>query len=356
MALDSCNESITLCEETGQNIELAYGLNILGLLYRVLGSWDKAIHSHKRSIVLYRESKNKWGMATALHNLGHILKLQHRVEDAGRLFEEALSIFESLDDEFWIANCELSIGEIEIAESHFASAQTHLEQSLEITTRLRDNYTLNMVLVILARTYWHLGKIDDAMKYYQKALVNPRAWSNQRAECDYLTEFCLYLYEMTRSDSGGVLPYIYEAKNLAQKLELNNQLARLRLTEGHVAWDGNVTEWENGFENAFHCYQHALIYAVRYNRFLLDEILSELSTEIPAHTLITHCLERGREGRKMLIELRNWWQTGTNDIGVLRQDTNSPIPEGIPLLEAEKIAREQRTRRWFGAENGDGTD
>ena len=43
----------------------------------------------------------------------------------------------------------------------------------------------------------------------------------------------------------------------------------------------------------------------------------------------------------MLIELRNWWQTGANDIGVLRQDTNSPIPEGIPLLEAEKIARER---------------
>ena len=63
-----------------------------------------------------------------------------------------------------------------------------------------------------------------------------------------------------------------------------------------MAWDGNVTEWENGFEKTrFHCYQHALIYAVRYNRFLLDEILSELSTEIPAHTLITHCLERGRE-------------------------------------------------------------
>ena len=79
------------------------------------------------------------------------------------------------------------------------------------------------------------------MKYYQKALVDPRAWSNQRAECDYLTEFCLYLYEMTRSDSGGVLPYIYEAKNLAQKLELNNQLSPVTVDRGTrgLGWQCN---------------------------------------------------------------------------------------------------------------------
>ncbi len=30
-----------------------------------------------------------------------------------------------------------------------------------------------------------------------------------------------------------------------------------------------------------------------------------------------------------------------NDIGTSRPDTISPIPEGIPLLEAEQIARER---------------
>jgi len=37
----------------------------------------------------------------------------------------------------------------------------------------------------------------------------------------------------------------------------------------------------------------------------------------------------------MLIALRDWWQTSVNDIGTPRPDTISPIPEGIPLLEAE---------------------
>lgn len=43
----------------------------------------------------------------------------------------------------------------------------------------------------------------------------------------------------------------------------------------------------------------------------------------------------------MLIALHDWWSTGINDIGVIRQDIISPIPENIPLIEAEKIARER---------------
>jgi hypothetical protein len=43
----------------------------------------------------------------------------------------------------------------------------------------------------------------------------------------------------------------------------------------------------------------------------------------------------------MLIALRDWWRTGTNDVGAPRPDTISPIPEGITLLEAERIARQR---------------
>jgi hypothetical protein len=43
----------------------------------------------------------------------------------------------------------------------------------------------------------------------------------------------------------------------------------------------------------------------------------------------------------MRIAMRDGWQTGINDIGTPRPDTISPIREGIPLLEAERIARQR---------------
>jgi hypothetical protein len=94
-------------------------------------------------------------------------------------------------------------------------------------------------------------------------------------------------------------------------------------------------------------YQQAMIYALRYNRFLLDEVLPGRPLRSPLRPIIPCCLERGEEGRQTLTALRDWWKTGANDIGMPRPDTISPIPEGIPLLEAERIARER--------EPGDGT-
>ena len=41
----------------------------------------------------------------------------------------------------------------------------------------------------------------------------------------------------------------------------------------------------------------------------------------------------------MLTTLREWWQNGMNDVGISRPDTLSPLPENIPLQEAERVAR-----------------
>ena len=84
-----------------------------------------------------------------------------------------------------------------------------------------------------------------------------------------------------------------------------------------------------------------MIYALRYNRFLLDELLSGRPQGTPLRPIIPSLLERGADGRAMLIALRDWWQSGVNDVGTPRPDTISPIPEGIPLLEAEKLARQR---------------
>ena len=84
-----------------------------------------------------------------------------------------------------------------------------------------------------------------------------------------------------------------------------------------------------------------MIYALRYNRFLLDEVLSGRPQGSPLRPIIPYCLARGEDGRRMLTALREWWQTGVNDLGTPRPDTISPIREGIALLEAERIARER---------------
>lgn len=134
-------------------------------------------------------------------------------------------------------------------------------------------------------------------------------------------------------------PLSQRAEALAQQHEYNDQLAALRLTQGHSAWNNEGPDWASGFDAALHYYREALIYAVRFNRFLLDEVLWGRAMTTPLNPIIPFCRTQGSNGRDMLVALRDWWQVGVNDIGQKRADTISPILEGIPLLEAERIAR-----------------
>lgn len=124
-----------------------------------------------------------------------------------------------------------------------------------------------------------------------------------------------------------------EAEALAQEFEYNDHLAALRLQQGHFAWEEDSTAIL-GF------YQQALIYSLRYNRFLLDDVLFGDNIATPFPPIIPVCLQKGDAGRQMLLKLLEWWQTGINNVGKARPDTISLIPENIPLAEAERLARE----------------
>jgi hypothetical protein len=176
-----------------------------------------------------------------------------------------------------------------------------------------------------------------ALEHYDRSLhLGIGRWEN---ECEALVGGCRVHCQL--GSFGSIPARADEAEKSAQEHEYNDHLASLRLSQGHMAWDGRIPEWGTGFEAALRYYQQALIYALRYNRFLLDEVLWGGGIATPLEPIIPACLERGEEGCRMLIALRDWWRTGVNDIGVPRPDTISPISEGIRLVEAEHIARER---------------
>jgi hypothetical protein len=169
-----------------------------------------------------------------------------------------------------------------------------------------------------------------ALSCYQQSL---KFRGRQYFECVSLTG--LIRVKHAQGDLAAIPSLLAEAEQLAQQYEYNDHLASLRLTQGHLAWKNNNQD------DALNFYKHAMIYALRYNRFLLDELVSGRPQGTPLRPVIPYCLERGEEGKKILLALRDWWQTGINDVGTPRPDTISPIPEGISLLEVEKIARER---------------
>ena len=238
------------------------------------------------------------GTAAAIGFLGRILRRQGKFDDARAYLQHCLSIQKELHDSLGHVWAFASLAEVEETVQSWVKALSYYEQSLDLRSVGRSYYE-SAALTGLVRVKHILGNHSD------------------------------------------IPMLLAQAERLAQQYEYNDHLASLQLTQGHLAWEnGNQDE-------AFVFFQKAMIYALRYNRFLLDELLSGRPQGTPLHPITQSCLERGEEGKNNLIALQDWWRTGLNDIGTPRPDTISPIPEGIPLLKAEKIARE--------CESGDGS-
>ena len=226
-----------------------------------------------------------------------------------------------------------------------------LRKSLTWKGNLKPDY-LTIALDLLGRLFELRHIWTEAEESYHQSL-------NSSLGCYYLNSSALtglIRVKHAQGDYPAIPPLLAEAEGLAQQYEYNDHLASLRLMQGHLAWEGITTDkiGLNGQTTAagqsslqtnqsvvIGFFQQAMIYALRYNRFLLDEVLIGRPQGTPLRPIIPECARRGEEGRRMLIALRDWWQTGLNDIGTPRPDTISPIPEGIPLLEAERIARER---------------
>jgi tetratricopeptide (TPR) repeat protein len=272
--------------------------------------------------------------------------MQKRCSEVNHHFATAVKFYEPLGRPFnaWLGwnlgfwgMTEFQCGDFENARTHFHSALKASEEG-SLDQDMCWTYWLGMCYSVVEE--W-----KNVEKYFTECLNlggSKRVFKGRNYfQCGALTG--LIRVKHAQGDYAAIPPLLAEAEGLAQQYEYNDHLASLRLTQGHLAWEGvgQVSNLSYGFDAALRYYQHALIYALRYNRFLLDEVLSGRPQGTPLRPIIPECLKRGEEGRRMLIALRDWWQTGLNDIGTPRPDTISPIPENIPLLEAERIARER---------------
>jgi tetratricopeptide (TPR) repeat protein len=272
-----------------------------------------------------------------LRDLGVILAFQGKYQESTASIEEALALNARLGHADLDRSATLRFQAISLLRGgNLGEAKQKLEEAIELNARANYKPSMGEVQAWLGLAY-ELGKDwSSALKCYQHSL---EFRGRRYFECAALTGLVRVKYAQSAYDA--ILPFFEEAAQLAQQYEYNDYFTSLYLTRGHIAWDGLIPEWESGFDTALQFYQLALIHALRFNRFLLDEALSGREQGTPLRPIIPNCLEHGKEGQRMLVALRDCWQSGMNDSGTPRPYTISPIPESISLLEGEQIARER---------------
>ena len=218
-------------------------------------------------------------------------------------------------------------------QGKYTDAEKQLLKSLAIKEQVNEILWRTVTFVRLGNLYEMMGDWSAASSFYKKSL-NSSQIKQKYFHAGALTGLLRARSHLAYSSDEQFVLDVEEAEKMAYQYEFNDYLASIRLTQGNI---------ENIHSKKLLHYQHALIYALRYNRFLLDEVLGGREYGTYISSIIKACLENEDAGLELLKQLREWWSTGINDIGYSTLDTVSPIQERISLLEAEKLARERES-------------
>ncbi len=373
-------QSMHLSEKLGYLRDVAFIQERIGQTYLIEGDFSKAIAFKEKALEIFEKSSDLWNAAWTLDELATCYQTIGCFEATLDAARRALSIFKTWDDHRAVA-CRMRQGGIYKKQGRLDIAMETYQELLQGATlhsdwtaydiysgighvwlayddpdKARESFLKGIKVfrdhnkqvdadlagnLDLGDLYLAQRNLLEAARYYNLCLATARAVNSRSFECLGLMGLLNVSYRL--GDIEQVEKLAKEIEELGQIHQYDRHLAELYLIQGHVVWDSKSSKWENRYGSALRFYQRSLIFAMHYNRFRLDCVLSgaEESRYRMPEPIISRCLERGEEGRQMLIALRDWWQTGINDTYTVGPDDIPRIPQNIPLLDAERIARQR---------------
>lgn len=348
----------------------AEALSGLAYTYLLMGRWNESVEAAERSVELARPLGNRFYLAGIAKGLGwsytyrgelnralkvikevrklaegdeaNVIRIRRRlaeIYDRQKRWTESVPIYCELKKEDEQKNRAISRatqlallgishfkqGKMEAAERFLVESLTPKDENGNILPM--DPSVEPMALNALGDLYVAMSLPNDAHSYFERC----RLLSQDRPYHLAKATLGLLQVELARQRVETLPATVQQIAALCREQTYHDLLAQLSLIEGHFVWEGTVPGWGHGAEAASRLYQQALMHALHYNRFLLDDVLWGGNITTTVEPIITYCQARDDEGRGALVALRDWWLAGRDDLS----------PEPISLLEAERRAREQ---------------
>jgi CHAT domain-containing protein len=136
-ALSYYNQAQTIQEQTGNKVQEAETLDQLGLLYSQQNQPQKALEYHQKALELLRTTGNVRREAVSLSNLGHVFTVLGRTDEALDYFNQSLAVFRRLGDLNNTAYALEGRARAEQKRGNLIESRKNIEESLAVIETVR---------------------------------------------------------------------------------------------------------------------------------------------------------------------------------------------------------------------------
>ncbi len=136
-------------------------------------------------------------------NMGNIASDFNHTEEAGEYYRERLKTYESLGNQWGIANCLGNLGNVAFAREEYTESLELHERSLAISTRIGDGEGEVICNMNLARDVMRLGNHTSSSAHYREALTKAASLGLLPLALSALLEIVKILIQDTKLDCAA---------------------------------------------------------------------------------------------------------------------------------------------------------
>ncbi|MEO8287225.1 MAG: tetratricopeptide repeat protein [Chloroflexota bacterium] len=170
-ARDLLYRSITLLSHFGASRDVAFSLNMLGVVARMQSHYAQAKAYLQESLLLFREAGDRWGTTYSLSDLGNVAYLMGDYSDAKRLHEESLTISRKAGDRRAMIFCLNDMSSVAIALGQYSEAKLLCEEVLTLSQEIAHRWGHANALHRMGTIAVHRGDYTEARSLLQESLA-----------------------------------------------------------------------------------------------------------------------------------------------------------------------------------------
>jgi len=184
--IEKFQQASLIWRELGEQFWVANSLFRIGMAYRDISQYPKALASFEQALPLYQEMKNRAAEGSTLYQIGASYAGQGRLEKTVEYLEQALAIAREVRTR---ESEGVAIGGLAAAYlrlGRYEKSIEYCELALPIYREVNDRRNEGLMLNNLGIAYFNLGRYDKALEYIEQALSISRERNDRLREAQAL--------------------------------------------------------------------------------------------------------------------------------------------------------------------------
>ncbi len=159
-----------LAELSGEEQISRYLFTSIGILYRNIGLYKKALEHFEKALKIAKEMGDIQSEVESLQNIGEAYLYLENLSRAKEYCEKGLKMAQEIGDEQKEAVLIREIGRVYYSQNKYRESIKQFEEALEIAQKIGSKYLKGASLDNLGMAHSSLGDMKKAIEYYKKAL------------------------------------------------------------------------------------------------------------------------------------------------------------------------------------------